>query len=141
MGMAGLSSWAWQEAAILLEASSRFTGCIFTLLAALFVWGIVLCQADAFSRFREFKRLRAILLRYGFHPRALHPLSTSRCQRDAALLAATETGFRKQAHHYFMAQGYRWYHIIPNALLSNPLHFFHPEFLRVTFLPGKRTAE
>jgi hypothetical protein len=110
---------------------------VLTLLAALFLWGVVLCQADAFSRFREFKRVRAMLARYGFNPRLLRPVSSSRCQRDAALLAARETGYRVQAVRYFKERGYRWYHILPDAIVRNPLFFFHPEFLRATFIPGK----
>ncbi|MCG8531690.1 MAG: hypothetical protein MI749_13640 [Desulfovibrionales bacterium] len=109
------------------------------VLSGLFSWGVILCQADAFSRFREFKRIKAILLRRGFNRRILRPVSTSRCQRDAALLAAKETGCRCHAARYFKDLGYRWYHIIPDTILANPLNFFTPHFLRTTFLPRKNT--
>ncbi|MFV0422873.1 hypothetical protein [Oleidesulfovibrio sp.] len=124
-----LGSWQW-----LLTWGPAW---ILAILAALFLWGVVLCQADAFSRFREFKRLRAMLARYGYNPRLLRPVSSSRCQRDAAMLAARETGYGAQAMRYFKECGYRWYHILPDAIVRNPLFFFHPAFLKATFIPGK----
>jgi len=112
---------------------------VWILLACLFAWGVVLCQADAFSRYREFKRLRRLLMRYGFRPGVFRLVSASRCQRDAALLAARETGCRAQAVRVFRELGYRWYHILPDVIVANPLHFFHPRFLRSTFVPGRRS--
>lgn len=111
---------------------------VWIVLTGLFGWGVVLCQADAFSRYREFKRLRQLLRRYGFRPGIFRLVAASRCQRDAALLAAHETGCRAQARNVFRELGYRWYHILPDAIVANPLVFFHPRFLRATFVPGKR---
>lgn len=108
-------------------------------LTGLFVWGAVLCQADAFSRYREFKRLRRLLVRYGFRPALFKLVSASRCQRDAALLAAREAGCAAQARRVFQELGYRWYHILPDVIMANPLHFFHPRFLRSTFVPGRKS--
>jgi len=107
-------------------------------LSGLFAWGVVLCQADALSRYREFKRLCGLLSRYGFRPRVFRLVASSRCQRDAALLAARQAGCRDQARRVFRDLGYRWYHILPDAIVANPLYFFHPRFLRSTFVPGKR---
>lgn len=108
------------------------------VLTGLFAWGVVLCQADALSRYREFKRLCRVLARYGFRPRVFQLVAASRCQRDAALLAASKAGCRAQARRVFRDLGYRWYHILPDVIVSNPLYFFHPRFLRSTFVPGKR---
>lgn len=141
ISMALLALFFGLEARLLTGAGNPLLGGIFWVLSALFAWGVLLCQADAVSRFREFKRVRATLKRYGFSPRILRPVSSSRCQRDAALLAAAETGFRAQAHRYFAALGYRWYHILPDKIVANPLHFFHPHFLRSTFLPRKRSFD
>ncbi|GFM34444.1 hypothetical protein LN040_05105 [Desulfovibrio subterraneus] len=141
LSMAGLSLLCGAEAGLASESGNKIIALIFWTLSALFAWGILLCQADALSRFREFKRVRATLRRYGFKPRILHPVSSSRCQRDAALLAACETGFRAQAHRYFREMGYRWYHILPDRIVANPLYFFHPSFLRSTFLPRRTSME
>lgn len=118
-----------------LYATALFT------LSALLGWGVILCQADAFSRFREFKRIKAIFSRRGFNPRILKLVSTSRCQRDAALLAAKETGHCHLTAAYFRELGYRWYHIIPDAISRNPMNFFSFSFLRTTFLPRKDTLQ
>ncbi|UZP68702.1 hypothetical protein N1030_06955 [Desulfovibrio mangrovi] len=141
ISMAGLSLLCGAEASLESDSGNRFLAAVFWVLSALFAWGILLCQADALSRFREFERVRATLRRYGFKPRILRPVSSSRCQRDAALLAASETGFRAQAHRYFRELGYRWYHILPDRIVANPLYFFHPDFLRSTFLPRRSTQE
>ena len=69
---------------------------------------------------------------------ARQTVASSRCQRDAALLAARQAGCRDQARRVFRDLGYRWYHILPDAIVANPLYFFHPRFLRSTFVPGKR---
>ncbi|XPV75707.1 MAG: hypothetical protein ACNI27_13840 [Desulfovibrio sp.] len=119
---------AWENAPV---------GVMLAVLSAAFLWGAVLCQADALSRFREYKRILLIFRRYGFQPRTLRLVSGSRCQRDAAMQAARETGYAASAKGYFYSLGYRWYHIIPDAIVSNPLAFFSPSFLKSTFLPRK----
>lgn len=124
------------EAQVLLAEAER-SGVVWLGLTGLLIWGVLLCQADAFSRYREFTRLRAILWRYGFKPRVFRVLAASRCQRDAALLAAREAGCQAQARGLFYQWGYRWYHIMPDTIMDNPLHFFSPRFLRGTFIPGK----
>jgi len=129
------------EAHFILNNGVSIYGTVLFALSALFGWGVILCQADAFSRFREFKRIKAIFSRRGFTPRILKLVSTSRCQRDAALLAAKETGHRHLAATYFKKLGYRWYHIIPDAISRNPMNFFSSNFLRTTFLPRKDTLQ
>lgn len=135
-----LAIWAGGKAhCLLIQAEESWMVGVWMLLAVFLVWGAILCQADALSRYREFKRVRGILARYGFRPRVFGLLASSRCQRDAALLAARETGCRAQARRFFQEMGYRWYHILPDAIVANPLAFFHPWFLRSTFVPGKNT--
>lgn len=94
--------------------------------------------ADGISRHREYRRIKAMLLRYGYSERILEPLARSRCQRDAALLAASEAGHAENARAYFAGLGYRWYHILPDSVVRNPLVFLRPTFLRASFLPGKK---
>jgi len=68
----------------------------------------------------------------------LRPFARSRCQRDAALHAARETGHLDKARSYFRGLGYRWYHILPDLVVRNPFAFASPAFLRTSFLPGKK---
>jgi hypothetical protein len=130
----GCEAWLFLE-----QPGFSWLAWVWIVLTGLFAWGVILCQADAFSRYREFKRLRHLLRRYGFRPGIFRLVAASRCQRDAALLAARETGCRSQACRVFRELGYRWYHILPDAIVANPFVFFHPRFLRSTFIPGKRS--
>ena len=107
-------------------------------------WGVcwlvvaVFALADGVSRHREYRRIKAMFVRYGFSERILRPLARSRCQRDAALHAARETGHLDKARSYFRGLGYRWYHILPDLVVRNPLAFASPTFLRTSFMPGKK---
>lgn len=94
--------------------------------------------ADGVSRHREYKRIKAMFVKYGFSERILKPLARSRCQRDAALHAARETGHLEKARSYFRGLGYRWYHILPDLVVRNPFAFASPTFLRTSFMPGKK---
>ena len=107
-------------------------------------WGVcwlvvgLFALADGVSRHREYRRIRSMFLKYGFSERILKPLAQSRCQRDAALHAARETGHHELARSYFRALGYRWYHILPDTVVRNPFVFVCPTFLRSSFMPGKK---
>lgn len=98
----------------------------------------LLCGADGVSRYRDYLRMRRMLSRWGFAPRLLRPLASSRCQRDAAMQAAREAGCGDKAGRYYRELGYRWYHLLPDRVAANPLAFLDLRFLRATFLPGKR---
>lgn len=92
---------------------------------------------DGFSRYREYRRIKHMLQRRGWNERVFLLIAGSRCQRDAALQAAMETGLGCRARKLFHSLGYRWYHLFPDAVMRNPLMFLHPRFLRSSFLPGK----
>ncbi|WP_022660654.1 hypothetical protein [Paucidesulfovibrio longus] len=92
---------------------------------------------DAIARHLDYRRIRRMLERYGFHERVFRVVASSRCQRDAALLAARRTGHLPQARRFFRQLGYRWYHLLPDKVADNPFHFFNPDFLRQAFLPSR----
>ena len=112
--------------------------------AALGCWGggwlvvALFALADAVSRHREYRRIKAMFLKFGYSERILEPLARSRCQRDAAVFAAEEVGHGASARAYFAGLGYRWYHILPDLVVRNPFSFLSPRFLRASFLPGKK---
>jgi len=89
--------------------------------------------ADSLSRYREFVRMRNVFKRFGLRQRILKRASGSRCQRDAALAAAGEIGCALEARGYFRSLGYRWYHVLPDRVVANPLVFFSPSFLLTGF--------
>ena len=107
-------------------------------------WGLcwivvsLFALADGVSRHRECLRIKGMFLKYGYSERILEPLKRSRCQRDAALFAAKEVGHEESAREYFTRLGYRWYHILPDSVMRNPLAFLSPRFLRSSFMPGKK---
>lgn len=121
----------------LLAQGALVTGLCLALPASGWFGLGLLCLADGYCRYREYRRLKRMICRWGFHPRLLLPVAASRCQRDAALAAASETGHLPLAQAQFRHLGYRWYHLLPDKTVDNPLRFLDPEFLRVTFLPGK----
>ncbi|WP_147822152.1 hypothetical protein [Salidesulfovibrio onnuriiensis] len=115
--------------------------------AALWLWAggwsavSLFALADGIARHREYRRIKAMLRRHGYRDRIMRLVARSRCQRDAAMLAARESGCRGQAAAYFRSLGYRWYHILPDTVVHNPLVFLSPRFVRTSFLPGKKARQ
>jgi len=89
--------------------------------------------ADGLSRYREYVRMRNAFKRFGLRRRILKRAAGSRCQRDAALAAAGEIGRCLEARGYFRSLGYRWYHVLPDRVVANPLVFFSPSFILTGF--------
>lgn len=90
-------------------------------------------QLDARSRFQEYKRVKDQLMKFGFDSRLLKPLVTSRCQRDAVRTAAHELGYGSHCREFYAFLGYRWYHLTPDFLFSNPRFLFSRQFWKSTF--------
>jgi len=120
-----------------LDDGSHRAATVYGALAAGWLGLAGIALLDGFSRFREYRRIKAMLARHGWNRRVFALVAGSRCQRDAALQAAHEAGHGHRARRFFRALGYRWYHLFPDAVTRNPLRFFHPHFLRSSFLPGK----
>lgn len=101
-------------------------------------FGIALfAEADARSRLHEYRHIKRMFFRFGWEERIIAPLSASRCQRDSAKIAAIHAGYEQQIQDYFFGQGYRWYHIIPDAVLKDPRYIFSHRFFRSSFLVKK----
>jgi hypothetical protein len=77
-------------------------------------------QLDARSRFQNYKLVKDHLYIYGFQARILKPFVKSRCQRDAAKAAAGELGLSQECGQYFKKNGYKWYHLFPDAIFKKP---------------------
>ena len=107
--VSGCEAWFFLE-----QPEFSWAAWAWVILTGLFAWGVILCQADAFSRYREFKRLRRLLRRYGFRPGIFRLVAASRCQRDAALLARAGQAFR-----LFVSC---WLVLLALALSVSPLH-------------------
>jgi hypothetical protein len=93
----------------------------------------ILAELDGYSRYQNYKQIKDQIYLNGYQERLLKPLSKSSCQRAAAMLAGNELGIENKISSYFFNRGYRWYHIIPDFVFSNPLLFFTIYFWRSTF--------
>jgi hypothetical protein len=98
-----------------------------------FVCAPIFPQCDARSRYQNYKQVKDHLYLYGFQPRIIKPFSFSRCQRDAVIAAAEELGMEKQCIQYFIDQGHRWYHLLPDFLYHKPEYLFQRAFWLNTF--------
>lgn len=115
------------------RAESRSDAVRNTLILVFPVSVLILSQLDARSRFQSYKRVKDGLFTYGFDPRIVKPVLKSRCQRDAALAAADELGYKDLCLTYFRSKGYRWYHVLPDFVFSNPGLLADSRFWRSTF--------
>ena len=103
---------------------------------SLLVWLLtipVFAQLDARSRYQNYKLLRDLLYRYGFRYKFVKALRHSRCQREAALVAANEMGYRLIVEKYYRRCGYRWYHLLPDFIFQSPLYLCTRGFWLTTF--------
>lgn len=95
---------------------------------------LVLSQIDALSRFREFKRSLIFFknngIRYSFVKAKMH----SRCQRDAVLYAAKKLKLHEFIQDFYRKMGYRWYHIIPDEIIKNPLFLLSSKFWKTFWI-------
>jgi len=118
---------------LLFQAESAAGAVLNTAISAFLISLPILSQLDARSRFQSYKRVKDSLVKHGFDPRILRPFIKSRCQRDAVLAAADELGCKPQCRSYFRFQGYRWYHILPDFVISNPGFLVSRQFWQSTF--------
>ncbi|MDB5231726.1 MAG: hypothetical protein JWN76_2531 [Chitinophagaceae bacterium] len=108
-----------------------------TLLRSLLVYPFVVMpffpQLDARSRFQNYKQLKDQFYLYGFDLRIVRPFIKSRCQRDAARVAASELGLGEICNRHFHDKGYRWFHLLPDYLFTNPKFLLCKAFWITTF--------
>jgi hypothetical protein len=118
---------------VCFRAETPESGVFGVMIFAFLVSLPILSQLDARSRFQTYKRVKNNLFIYGFDTRILRPFLKSRCQRNAAMAAAEELGYKRLCCSYYHSQGYRWYHILPDFVFSNPGILFSRQFWQSTF--------
>ena len=96
-----------------LEQGLLLPGIVSCWLASFFLANMVLSQLDARSRWQNYKK--------------------SSCQRQAALIAAEDLGYRARVEAFFWSHGYRWYHIPPDFVFAHPQFLWSRHFWRTTF--------
>ena len=95
---------------------------------------IFLVIMDGWSRFQNYKRVKDQFFEYGFDVRLAANYAGSKCQRRAAIVAATELGLKEEITKCYYKLGIRWYHFIPYFMLQDPWFFFRRSFWSRTFL-------
>ena len=110
---------------------SNTTVRFFILLPLL--WSPIFPQLDARSRYQNYKLMKDYFYFYGFDARLVKHVAKSRCQRDAVIVAAEEMGFKGECRAYFTSCGYKWYHLFPDVIFTNPLVLLSKNFWVTTF--------
>ena len=130
-----LESWFyWVQFEASLEQSSLiWVAFWFSCFLFSFVH-IFLVIMDGWSRFQNYKRAKDLFFIHGFNSRIPEMYLGSKCQRNAAIVAAEELGYKDEIMDYFQGRGIRWYHYIPYFMLHDPLFLFRNYFWERTFL-------
>jgi len=95
---------------------------------------IFLVIMDGWSRFQNYKRAKDLFFIHGFNSRIPDMYLGSKCQRNAAIVAAEELGYKDEILDYFNHKGIKWYHYIPYFMIHDPLFLFRNYFWERTFL-------
>jgi hypothetical protein len=98
-------------------------------------------ELDAYSRYQNYKLIKDHLFVHGFQPRILKPFIRSRCQRDAVIVAAEELGLGKECKAHFRKVGYRWYHLLPDFIFTEPATLICSSFWLNTFFAKTYTPK
>ncbi|WP_066217639.1 hypothetical protein [Formosa haliotis] len=102
---------------------------------------IFLVIMDGWSRYQNYKRAKDQFFEYGFRKRIAANYIVSKCQREAALVAASELGIEDKVLRFYEQKGVKWYHYVPYFMVKDPLFLFRKAFWSRTFLERSYTAK
>ena len=98
---------------------------------------IFLVMMDGWSRFQNYKRAKDQFYLHGFNKRIADTYSGSKCQRNAAIVAAEELGIGDTIKGYYSRKNIKWHHFVPYFMIKDPLFFFNKKFWSRSFLEKK----
>ena len=101
------------------------------LWGGLALWAMTIpffSQFDAYGRYQNYKQVKDALFEMSFDTRLIKPFMYSKCQRDAVEIAGDDLDCGIEIRRYYRQQGYRWYHVLPDAFVKNPLVLFYGLF-------------
>ena len=102
--------------------------------AAVAAWALTVpffSELDALGRYQNYKQIKDSMYEMGYDHRLVRPFIHSKCQRDAVVAAGEDLGCEHEIKMFFKDQGYRWYHILPDAFVKNPLVLFRSMFWKM----------
>jgi hypothetical protein len=111
-----------------IENGLSLTLFLWTYIAGFFLSISLISEKDAYGRYQNYKQVKDLMHIYGFQKRLLKPFMLSRCQRNAACVAAKDLKLEKEVKMYIASLGYLWYHIFPDAFIANPQVLFKRVF-------------
>jgi hypothetical protein len=85
-------------------------------------------ELDALGRYQNYKQAKEKLFTLGYDERLIKPFMYSKCQRDAVIIAAEDLNCKSEVKKYYYRNGYRWYHVFPDAFVKTPLVLFKKIF-------------
>jgi hypothetical protein len=131
-----VESWFyWQKLKAVLVDNSHLGWIFFWVWCFLFSFlHIFLVLADGWSRFQNYKRAKDQFFLHGFHPRIADRYMVSKCQRMAAIEAATELGLKNEIEAHYITRGVKWYHFVPYFMTNDFWFGFRRKFWSRTFL-------
>lgn len=89
---------------------------------------------DGWSRFQNYKRAKDQFYVHGFNRRIANTYIGSKCQRNAAIVAAQELGIEQEIRDYYEKMNVKWYHFVPYFMIKDPLFIIRKNFWSRTFL-------
>lgn len=95
---------------------------------------IFLVIMDGWSRFQNYKRAKDLFFIHGFNSKIADMYLGSKCQRNAAIVAAEELGYESEIVNHFRSRGIKWFHYLPYFMINDPLFLFRNYFWERTFL-------
>ncbi len=128
------SYFFWQ---LLLRFNYKDKPLLHILLILCFLFSFVhifLVLMDGWSRFQNYKRIKDQFYIHGFDVRLAGNYQGSKCQRNAAIIAAKELGMEKEILNFYRKRGVRSFHFIPHFMIQDPFFIFRRYFWSRTFL-------
>ncbi len=123
-----------------LPDSGVFSSALYVFLSCGSVGLVVVALLDGRSRFQDYKRAKDLFFENGFKTRIAKIYIYSKCQRDAARVAARDLGLVEQLDYFYQSQGYRWYHIVPVFIIKKPWIVFSRRYWRKTLFEPHYTS-
>jgi hypothetical protein len=90
------------------------------VLHIVFVVAGIFFLLDACARLAEYKRWRMRLQQGADLDDLIERKRHTRCQREIVVAAAKQIGQAEYVRIAYYSMGYRWYHILPDWMFSNP---------------------
>lgn len=130
MGLVGIALFfvCFEVSRFYFTQQQPISGYIWSFLSLCFVTVPVFSEFDAYGRYQNYKQIKDAIFEMGYDPRLIKPFMYSKCQRDAVIVAARDLDHHTEVKAFFYAEGYRKYHILPDAFNKNPLVLFNKLF-------------